>query len=75
MKKIVLALCFLFSAAASANPIDNKCSGFAIWGAPQVNTEGEDQYICKTGYAVNLNYKTKHMKYNLFQMTQMTNSI
>lgn len=59
MKKIVLVLCFLFSAAASANPIDDKCSSFAVWGAPQVNTEGEDQYICKTGYAVNLNYKTK----------------
>lgn len=59
MKKLVLTLCLLFSTAVSANPIDDKCSHFATWGAPQIKTEGNNQYICKTGYAVNLNYKTK----------------
>ena len=59
MKKIVLALCLLFSATILANPIDDKCSTFVIWGAPQIQMEGNNQYLCKNGYAINLNYKTK----------------
>jgi len=59
MKKLVLALCLAFSTAVFANPIDDKCGHTVIWGAPQIAVEGDNQYICKSGYAINLNYKTK----------------
>jgi endonuclease G len=59
MKKLVLALCLAFSTAVFANPIDDKCGHTVVWGAPQIKTEGDNQYICKSGYGVNLNYKTK----------------
>jgi endonuclease G len=59
MKKLILTLCLLFSATILANPIDDKCSTFVIWGAPQIQIEGDNQYLCKNGYAINLNYKTK----------------
>ena len=59
MKQTVLAFLLLFSTAVLANPIDDKCSHTVIWGAPQVKVEGDNQYICKSAYAINLNYKTK----------------
>jgi endonuclease G len=59
MKKIVVSFVLLFSSFIQANPIDDKCSNLTIWGAPQINVEGDNQYICKSGYAMNVNYKTK----------------
>lgn len=59
MIKIILTLCLLFPSTILANPIDDNCSTFIIWGAPQIQTEGNNQYLCKKGYALNLNYKTK----------------
>jgi endonuclease G len=59
MKKLVLALFLLFSISVLANPIDDKCPQVVIWGAPQIAKEGDNQYICKSDYALNLNYKTK----------------
>lgn len=58
MKKIFLAL-LLASTVVSANTIDSNCPSHVIWGAPQIPVEGNNQYICRTDYAVNLNYKTK----------------
>lgn len=42
-----------------ANGIDDKCPQVTVWGAPQIKTEGDNQYICKADYGINLNYKTK----------------
>lgn len=58
MKKIVLLLSLLPSLVL-ANPIDDKCPQHTIWGAPKLSQEGDNQYLCRAEYAVNLNYKTK----------------
>lgn len=58
MKKLVLALLFA-SSVAIANPIDTNCPTHVMWGAPQIPVEGNNQYLCRAGYAVNLNYNTK----------------
>jgi endonuclease G len=47
------------AAVAFANPIDDACPQHVVWGAPQVKQEGYNQYLCRTGYAVNYNYQTK----------------
>ena len=48
-----------FAAYACANPIDDKCSQHVVWGAPQIKQEGNNQYLCRSAYAVNYNYATK----------------
>ena len=60
MKKFLLILnLIVWSCVAQANPIDQYCPQHVIWGAPQVKQEGNNQYLCRTGYAVNYNYQTK----------------
>ena len=58
MKKYLLALAFV-STLSLANPIDTYCPQHVVWGAPQIAKEGNNQYLCRTGYAVNYNYQTK----------------
>jgi endonuclease G len=48
-----------FTSQCSANPIDDVCPQHVVWGAPQIKQEGNNQYLCRTGYAVNYNYQTK----------------
>jgi endonuclease G len=57
MNKFLLLL--LLSSNVFANGIDDKCPKVAIWGAPQITKEGNNQYICKSDYAINYDYKTK----------------
>lgn len=59
MKKILLALLFISFPALAKNAIDAQCPQFVVWGAPQISQEGNNQYICRTAYAVNYNYTTK----------------
>ena len=63
IKRLLLAvgvIGFSLSACESnANPIDDKCPQHVVWGSPQIKSEGNNQYICKTGYALNYNYETK----------------
>lgn len=60
MKKFLISLSvFAWSIVAVANPIDDSCPQHVVWGAPQVAVEGNNQYLCRIGYAVNYNYKTK----------------
>lgn len=60
MKKLLIAvLLFINASIIYANPIDAKCPNQVVWGAPQIKAEGNNQYLCRTGYAVNINYKTK----------------
>lgn len=58
MKKLLYGLALL-PFLASANPIDDRCPQHVLAGAPQVRQEGNNQYLCRTGYAVNYNYATK----------------
>ena len=56
----VLALVFGgYTAYAFSNPIDDVCPQHVVWGAPKIQQEGANQYLCRTGYAVNYNYRTK----------------
>lgn len=60
MKKFLISLHLAFFAIlASANPIDQACPQHTVWGAPQITQEGNNQYLCRQGYAVNYNYATK----------------
>jgi endonuclease G len=67
MKKLFLLL--LLSNSVTANEIDTKCPQHVIWGAPVV-TEGNNQYLCHKGYAVNYNYKTETAYYVLENVTK-----
>jgi endonuclease G len=59
MKKVLSIFLVLFATVSVANPIDTACPQHVVWGAPQVANEGNNQYLCRTGYAVNYNYSTK----------------
>jgi endonuclease G len=61
MKKLGLLL-FVFTNLVFANPIDDKCSTHVIYGAPVIK-DGNNQYLCRTGYAVEYNYSTKVADY------------
>ena len=59
-KNLILALLMaLISLSVEANPIDDKCPDFVVWGAPVIKTEGNNQYVCHTGYALNYNNRTR----------------
>lgn len=59
MKRIITIFLAVFASLALANPIDQYCPQHVVWGAPQIAQEGNNQYLCRTGYAVNYNYATK----------------
>lgn len=63
MKRFLIAFSIVFwslvSYEVNANPIDDSCPQHVVWGAPQIKVEGNNQYLCKLGYAVNYNYTTK----------------
>ena len=63
MKRFLTAFSIVFwslvSYEVNANPIDDSCPQHVVWGAPQIKVEGNNQYLCKLGYAVNYNYTTK----------------
>jgi endonuclease G len=59
MKNILSVLLCVLSLNVLANPIDDSCSQHVVWGAPQIAVEGNNQYLCRSGYAVNYNYQTK----------------
>ena len=64
MKKFLIALNVVIWSlvgyeVAHANPIDQYCPQHVVWGAPQIHQEGNNQYLCRQGYAVNYNYNTK----------------
>ena len=63
MKKFLVALNLVIwgfvAYEVRANPIDDACPQHVVWGAPQIKVEGNNQYLCRMGYAVNYNYTTK----------------
>lgn len=67
MKKLLVAL-FLLPLIALANPIDDKCKQHVIYGAPVVK-DGNNQYLCRSAYAVNYDYKTKVAYYVVEHIT------
>lgn len=67
MKKLLLIILML-PLFAFANGIDDKCAQHVIYGAP-IAQEGNNQYLCRTAYAVNYNYKTKVATYVVEHIT------
>jgi endonuclease G len=62
MKKLVAIVLLAFASIVSANDIDTKCKQHVVYGAP-VKAEGNNQYLCRIGYAVNYDYNTKVASY------------
>ena len=56
--KLLAIVLLTFASIVSANPIDDKCPQHVWQGAPKVK-DGNNQYLCRIGYAVNYNYNTK----------------
>lgn len=68
MKKLLAVVLLAFASIVYANPIDNKCKQHVWQGAP-VKAEGNNQYLCRIGYAVNYNYNTKVAHYVVEHVT------
>ena len=60
---LFLLLMTWISFPAHGNPIDDRCPDFVVWGAPVLKAEGNNQYICHTGYALNYNNRTRVAHY------------
>lgn len=65
MKRLLV---LLFPAIVFANPIDNNCPQFTVYGAP-VSNRTPTQYICKQNYAINYRYDTKTPEYVVEHLT------
>ena len=67
MNKLLIALNIIIWSVVAfevrANPIDDKCNQHVWQGAPVVYKESNNQYLCRTAYAVNYNYNTKVASY------------
>jgi endonuclease G len=68
MKKLLVLVLLAFASLVSANPIDDKCKQHVWQGAP-VLKDGNNQYLCRIGYAVNYNYNTKVAYYVVEHVT------
>ena len=68
MKKLLVLVLLAFATLVSANPIDDKCKQHVWQGAP-VLKDGNNQYLCRIGYAVNYNYNTKVAHYVVEHVT------
>ena len=68
MKKLLAVVLLAFASIVCANPIDDKCKQHVWQGAP-VKAEGNNQYLCRIGYAVNYNYNTKVAHYVVEHIT------
>jgi endonuclease G len=68
MKKLLVLVLLGFASLVSANPIDDKCKQHVWQGAP-VLKDGNNQYLCRIGYAVNYNYNTKVAHYVVEHVT------
>jgi endonuclease G len=58
MKKLVAIVLMAFASLVNANGIDDKCKQH-VWNGAPIKAEGNNQYLCRTAYAVNYNYTTK----------------
>ena len=69
MKQILTVILLAFASIVSANPIDDKCPQHVWQGAPKLK-DGNNQYLCRIGYAVNYNYNTKVAYYAVEHIVQ-----
>jgi endonuclease G len=69
IRNILITLCLLTSVAL-ANPIDDKCSQHVYKGAPVSPIKSDDQYLCRTNYAVHYRYDTRTAEYVVEHVTK-----
>jgi len=69
IKNILIILCLLTSVAL-ANPIDDKCPQHVYKGAPVSPIKSDDQYLCRTNYAVHYRYDTRTAEYVVEHVTK-----
>jgi len=70
MIRISLLILWLSTAIAFANPIDDKCPQFVLRGAPISSIHANDQYLCKTNYAIHYRFDTKTAEYVVEHVTK-----
>jgi len=69
IRNILITLCLLTSVAL-ANPIDDKCPQHVYKGAPVSPIKSDDQYLCRTNYAVHYRYDTRTAEYIVEHVTK-----
>lgn len=69
MKKLSILLAFLFCSSVFANGIDDKCPKFVVHGAPVSSITTNDQYLCKTNYAIHYRNDVKGPEYVVEHLT------
>lgn len=70
LRIITLIFALVISNAAWANPIDDKCPQFVLRGAPISSIHANDQYLCKTNYAIHYRFDTKTAEYVVEHVTK-----
>ena len=71
IKNILIAL-WLLTSVALANPIDDKCPQHVYKGAPISAIKSDDQYLCRTNYAVHYRYDTRTAEYVVEHVTKQS---
>jgi endonuclease G len=68
---IAAAICaaLMLPAAALANPIDDNCPDFVLYGAPVSHIE-DGQYLCRLAYGVHYSFETKTAEYVVEHITK-----
>ena len=69
MKKLLLAV-LLLPFLVLANPIDDHCPQFVLRGAPISSITTNDQYLCKTNYAIHYRNDTRTPEYVVEHVTK-----
>ena len=68
IKKMLLVVALAWPLFGNANPLDDKCPQFAPFGSPVMKVQ--DQYYCRTNYAIQYNTETKTSYFVLEHVTK-----
>jgi endonuclease G len=63
---------WLLTVVTLANPIDDKCPQHVYKGAPVSAIKSDDQYLCKTNYAIHYRYDTRTAEYVVEHVTKQS---
>jgi endonuclease G len=72
MIRNILIILWLLTSVALANPIDDKCPQHVYKGAPVSPIKSDDQYLCRTNYAVHYRYDTRTAEYVVEHVTKQS---
>jgi len=69
LRIITLIFALVISNSVWANEIDDKCPQHVLLGAPVSKIKKDNQYLCKTNYAIHYRYDTKTAEYVVEHVT------